>query len=100
MRLSDLRRVAVRRGVRIRFRLANGFPCAVNQHGVAEVEGLNSVPEFDLERELPNVGEFLLEPAWPEGKGKAGARTVSREDLSRMAGGAGVAGAEDREESV
>jgi hypothetical protein len=65
------------------------------------VEGIGSAPGIDLERELVNVREFVVEPAGVEGKGKPGVRTVSREELARMAGAAPTSSSvEEHTESV
>jgi hypothetical protein len=65
MRLSDLRRVAVKKQVRIRFPLANGMQCVVDEHGISRVPELLGVPEFNLEKELADVSSFTVEPAAP-----------------------------------
>ena len=57
MKLGDLRKLAIRRQTRIRFPLANGLECVVNEHGVAQVPALNSIPDFNLERELAELSE-------------------------------------------
>jgi hypothetical protein len=61
MRLSDLRRVAVKKQVRIGFPLSNGMQCVVDESGVSRVPGLTAAPEFNLEAELGNASKFSVE---------------------------------------
>ena len=63
MKLSDLRRVTVRKNLRIRFPLSNGMECVLNEHGIAQVPALRAVPAFNLEEELAAAREFVVEPA-------------------------------------
>ena len=62
MKLADLRKLSIRRQIRIRFPLRNGMECVVNEHGIAQVPGLRSVPDFNLEQELVSAASFVLEP--------------------------------------
>jgi len=55
MNLGDLRKLAIRQQTRIRFSLANGMECVVNEHGVAQVPDLKGVPNFNLEQELASL---------------------------------------------
>lgn len=96
MKLADLRRLAIRRQVRIRFRLRNGLECIVTEHGVAQVEGLKGVPDFNLEEELAVAPSFLLDPAAAAALPKVVARgskrpaeasPIGREELAAMATG-------------
>ena len=48
MKLVDLRKVAVRQQLRIRFQISNGLECVVDQHGVAHVPALRGIPDFNL----------------------------------------------------
>jgi hypothetical protein len=86
MKLADLRKLAIRRQFRIRFALRNGMECVVDQHGVARVPALKSVPDFDLETELAAANQFLLDPV-PAAPGKDApkARPASRDELTAMA---------------
>ena len=82
MRLSGLRRIAVRQDRKIRFRLHNGMECEVDERGVALVPALRGVPDFSLERELESVESFTLLP----GRSATGsaARVVTRAELEVM----------------
>jgi hypothetical protein len=82
MKLADLRKLAIRREFRIRFKLRNGMECVVDQRGVARVPSLNGVPDFNLEEELAAASEFALEPAG--GKDPAMPRPVRRDELAAM----------------
>ena len=83
MKLADLRKLAIRRQIRIRFALRNGMECVVDQHGVARVPALNGVPDFDLEVELASASEFTVEPA-VSGKDSPQPRSVRRDELAAM----------------
>lgn len=92
MTLADLRKLSIKKQYRIRFVLANGMECVVNQHGIAQVPALKGIPDFNLEQELSSVGEFLLEPAVVSDKKNAPkSRTVGREELAAMTGASGAA---------
>src|SRR5262245_19258963 len=62
MKLAELRKLTIKKQIRIRFVLPNGLECIVNEHGIAQIPALKAVPDFNLERELPQVGQFVLEP--------------------------------------
>ena len=87
MRLADLRRLAVRKQLNIRFRLRNGMEGVVNRDGVAQVPGLTSAPDFSLEDELEAAGEFTIEPA----AGPPSA--LPRAEMAQMAAASPVAAA-------
>jgi hypothetical protein len=98
--LADLRKLTVKKSLRIRFLLPNGMECMVDEHGLAQIPALNKVPDFNLERELPSVGEFLLE--WHKDLDKKGMpkrQTLSRAELDAMTnvpvGGAAAADHDD-----
>jgi hypothetical protein len=98
--LADLRKLTVKKSLRVRFRLPNGMECTVDEHGLAQIPALNKVPDFNLERELPSVGEFLLEyRAELDKKGMPRRQTLSRAELDAMtnvsAGGAAAADHDD-----
>ncbi len=65
MKLADLRRLAIRKDLKIHFRLRNGLECVVNRDGIAQVPGLKGVPDFNLDEELDAAIDFLLEPPPP-----------------------------------
>ena len=79
MNLVDIRRLAIKKQLKIHFRLKNGMECVVNEEGVARVPDLRAIPDFNVEEELSAAQEFLVEPAPP-----APPRTVSRADLGAM----------------
>jgi hypothetical protein len=85
MKLVDLRRAAIKSGVRVRFSLSNGMECVLNEHGIAQVAALRSMPAFDLEEELALAREFTLEPAVDD-KGKARPQVLSRDQLVALVG--------------
>src|SRR5579863_3952521 len=85
MRLADLRRVAVKKQVRIRFGLSNGMECILNEHGIAQVPALRAPPAFNLEEELAVVSEFRIEPAIAEkDKTKSKSRSYTREQMAGL----------------
>jgi hypothetical protein len=87
MNLADLRRITVKKQLRIRFTLSNGMECVLNEHGIAQVPALRSVPAFNLEDELAAVQQFLVEPVvvGSKDKGKSTPRNYTRTELSAMA---------------
>ncbi|MBZ5724568.1 MAG: hypothetical protein LAP87_06180 [Acidobacteriia bacterium] len=100
MTLADLRKLAIRKQLKIHFRLANGMECVVNEHGVAQVPEWRGIPDFNLEEELASAAEFLLEPAGAtDPKHPVKPRTVARGELAALTTvGAAAAGAEHEEE--
>jgi hypothetical protein len=84
MKLIDLRKLAIKKQQRIRFRLNNGMDCVMNELGVALVPGLNRVPDFDLERELETASVFVLEPLDATVKNAPKPRTLAREEMVAM----------------
>jgi hypothetical protein len=84
MKLIDLRKVAIKKQQRIRFRLRNGADGVVNELGVALAPGLNGLPDFNLEQELEAATTFILEPLNLGQKNAPKARTLSREEMSAM----------------
>lgn len=92
MTLADLRKLSIKKQTRIRFVLPNGMECVITQHGIAQVPALQGVPDFNLERDLASVSQFLLEPAVAEQKkNPANSRSVSREELASMASASAAA---------
>ncbi len=96
MTLSDLRKAAVKRHLRIRFRLANGMECVVDEHGIARVPELAAPPDFRLERELEQARNFDIEPA-DSRDGKPRRRTLTREETAELTAAA-PASPEDHDE--
>jgi hypothetical protein len=88
VRLADLRRLAVKKQLKIHFRLRNGMECVVNTDGVALIPELRGIPDFQLEDELAAAGEFLVEPAAP-----APPKKVGRDEMVTMAAASPVAAA-------
>lgn len=99
MTLADLRRLAVKKTARIRFVLPNGMECAVDEHGIARVPALNKPPDFELERELAQIAEFLLEwRADLDKKGMPKRQTLTRAELESLSkANAGPAAAHEEE---
>ena len=88
MKLGDLRKLAIRQKTRIRFSLANGLECVVNEHGVAQVPALKSIPDFNLERELAAAQHFQLDALAADPKIPIKTRALRREELSALTDGA------------
>ena len=84
MKLADLRRMAIRRQTRIHFPLRNGLECIITEHGVAQVEALKSVPDFNLEEELASAARFLLDPIATGKKNPPKPQSIGREELAGM----------------
>jgi hypothetical protein len=104
VKLADLRKIAIRRQTRIRFRLRNGQECVITEHGVAQVAGLKGVPDFNLEEELALAASFLLEPVTVSKKAPAGTKgaavstPVNRGQLAGMVAGGSAAEAPSHED--
>jgi len=98
MTLADLRKVTVKKQLRIRFTLSNGMECLLNEHGIARVPDLRSVPAFNLEEELAGAQEFLVEPAAVGEKEKPKPRRYSRGELAALAGSGAQAAPDEHEE--
>ena len=98
MKLGDLRKLAIRRQTRIRFRLANGLECVVNEHGVAQVPALNSIPDFNLEQELAAVQHFQLDALTADPKSPIKTRALRREELAALTGGSPTAEGHDHDD--
>src|SRR5664279_1070116 len=87
MTLGDLRKLAIRQQTRIRFPLANGMECVVNEHGVAQVPALNSIPDFNLVQELAGAQQFHLDALTGDPKIPIKTRSLRREELAVLTGG-------------
>jgi hypothetical protein len=102
MKLADLRKVAVKKNLRIRFALSNGMECVLNEHGIAQVPALRAVPAFNLEDELVAVQQFVVEPAGAgeKDKTKAAPRNCSRSEMVTLAssGAGGDTGHDEHDE--
>ena len=100
MKLVDLRKLAIKRQQKIRFRLRNGMECVMNELGVAVVPGLNRVPDFNLEQELEAASVFVLEPLDAGQKNSPKPRTMNREELTALvsAAPAGAAHHDDHDD--
>jgi hypothetical protein len=86
MTLADLRKLAIRKQIRIRFPLKNGMECVVNERGVAQVPALQAPPDFNLEAELSGAASFVLEPVTiPGARTPAKSVNLTREALANMA---------------
>jgi hypothetical protein len=85
MKLVDLRRTAIKSGLRVRFTLSNGMECVLNEHGVAQIPALRNVPNFDLEQELAGASNFTVEPVNVD-KSKSKPQLLNREQLAALVG--------------
>lgn len=93
MTLADLRKLSIRRDLRIRFPLNGGMECVIDEHGIAQVPGLRSIPKFNLEDELAAARQFIVESPAGGSRKAAPRRTVGRQELESMAAPAGSAAA-------
>ena len=87
MKLGDLRKFAIRQQTRIRFPLANGLECVVNEYGVAQVPALKSIPDFNLEQELAAAQSFQLDALSADPKIPIKSRALRREELAALTDG-------------
>lgn len=87
MKLHDVRRLAIKQRIRVRFGLSNGMECVINEHGIGRVPLLNSPPDFNIEQELAGIERFSVEPAGTAGtrSGAAKPRSLTRAELQAMA---------------
>ena len=88
MKMADVRRLAIRQNLKVHFRLRNGLECVVGEDGIARIPDLKTIPDFNLEVELADAGEFLVEPALP---GRP--RNLARPEMITLAAGAPAAAA-------
>jgi hypothetical protein len=98
MKLTDLRKLAIRKQLRIRFAVSHGLECVVNRDGVAQVPGLRRSSELNLEQELAAASQFLLESAPAGTKAPPIPKPVSRQELAALAESGLVAETHDHEE--
>ena len=99
MKLAELRKLSIRRQSRIRFRIRDGMECVISEHGVAQVPGLNRIPDFNLEEELAAAGEFHLEAVTLAGQKHAPApQILSRDQLAALASANPAAAAVEHED--
>jgi hypothetical protein len=98
MKLGDLRKFAIRQQTRIRFPLGNGLECVVNEHGVAQVPALKSIPDFNLEQELAAVQHFQLDALTSDAKAPLKTRALRREELAALTGGSSPAEVHDHDD--
>ena len=94
MTLAELRKVAIRKNLEIRFPLRNGMQCVIGLDGVARIPALHAAPDFNLEQELAEAASFVLEAQAPAGR-KPAPRTVTRAELTAMTADSPVAVAHD-----
>ncbi len=87
MKLGDLRKFAIRQQTRIRFPLANGMECVLNEHGIAQVPALKSAPDFNLEQELVAVQHFQLDALTADPKIPIKTRSLRRDELAALTDG-------------
>jgi hypothetical protein len=60
MKLVDLRKLAIRKQVEIRFTLANGMICVVDVHGLARIPGLKGPSDFNVEEEFARAESVFV----------------------------------------
>ena len=85
MKLSDVRKLAVRQQLRVRFRLSDGTDCVVMEDGIARMPGIKDVPQLDLETEFAAATQLQLENVAVNSKTLVAPRTVSRAELEKLA---------------
>lgn len=95
MKLVDLRKLAIKRQQKIRFHLRNGMECVMSEVGVAQVPGLNGVPDFNLEQELEAASAFVVEPLETGQKNPPKPRTLTREEMMALVSDAPAAAHHD-----
>ncbi|MBL8230179.1 MAG: hypothetical protein JNL98_16945 [Bryobacterales bacterium] len=83
MKLAEIRRVAIRRQVRVHFRLPNGLECTITEGGLVKIPELRTVPDFNVETVLPSVDTFRLEPVTAEAN-RSRQQSVSVAELEKM----------------
>jgi len=91
MTLAEVKKLAIRRQVRIRFSLES-TEALIDEHGIAKVPGLQNVPAFNLDHALGNVTQFKLELLGPDGKAKS-IQNAKGEEVAKMIAGLSAADA-------
>lgn len=89
MKLADVRKVAIRKGTKIRFAVSDSLECVINEHGIAQVPGLAGLPEFNLEDALRGASQFTLEPVSSDKKKPLASQLVTAQQLAAMAAAGG-----------
>lgn len=95
MKLADAKRLAVKRGLVIRFSLPEGPECVIDCHGVGRVPGLEEPPNFNLEEAFAAAQSFIVEASLAPGNrtgGSARRQLLSRSQLEEWASPAQDAG--------
>ncbi|MBS1826177.1 MAG: hypothetical protein JST93_12715 [Acidobacteria bacterium] len=95
MKLTDLRRLTIRKNLRIRCQLPNGMECVIDEHGLAQIPGLKSIPDFNIQESIEGVERFRIEPLSGDKP-----RDARREDLVKLVASIapGAAAAADHDE--
>jgi len=91
MKLTDLRKLSIRKNLRIRFILSNGMECVITEQGLAHVPELRRIPDFNLDQELSGAAQFVLEPVAAGTKAPVKSRTVGREEMMSLVDSSPVA---------
>ena len=63
----------------------------MNEHGVAQVPALKSIPDFNLEQELAAAQHFHLDALTADPKTPIKTRALRREELAALTGGSPAA---------
>lgn len=79
MKLTDLRRLTIRKRLRIRCQLPNGMECVIDEHGLAQIPSLKSIPDFSIQESIEGVERFRIESLTGEKP-----RDARREDLVKL----------------
>ena len=96
MKISDVRKMAIRQQTRVRFRMSNGQDCVIDEHGIARVPGIRDALHVSLDEELALAQEAHLESsAIPA---KVAPRTVTRAELERLTSSQPLAEHDDHDE--
>jgi hypothetical protein len=98
MKLGDLRKFAIRQQTRVRFSLANGLECVVNEFGVAQVPALKTIPDFNLEQELIAAQHFHLDALTADPKIPIKTRALRRDELAALTDGKPTAEVHDHDD--
>ncbi len=96
MKLSDVRKMAIRQQTRVSFLLSDGRECVVKEDGIARIPGINEIPVLNLEDEFALAVEMRLETAGSPAK--TAPRTVKRAELEKLVGSGPAAEPDDHDE--